>query len=242
MRRVVFLIVSFLLLTAAPASAEDVVRNLRFSPGSDGAVVSGRITGYDTAVYLLDVKAGQRLRVSMSASNSQNYFNIVSPVGTQVHNGSMSGGSFSGITKRSGKYRIEVYLMRAAARRDEESRYKLSVTIPAGYGDNEDDNSDYDNNDSYGGDDYGNDNYGGNDYADGNAGGPDRWMVRGVPVGDKLNMRMGPSASAPIVARLKNGAVVRNRGCRVNRGARWCRVTKITGETGWVNGRFLREY
>lgn len=233
MKKFCFLVLSFLLLAVLPAAADDTVRNLRFSPGSDGAVVAGRIQGYDQAVYLIDVRAGQRLIVSMSASNGQNYFNVVSPSGTALHVGSMSGDTYTGLAKRTGRYRIEIYLMRAAARRDETSRYKLSVTIPADDGDDEDDSDSG----------YGNDGYdGGDDFADGNAGGPDRWIVRGVPPGDLLNMRIGPTPKTPIVARLKNGAVVRNLGCRLGKGGRWCKVAKNNGETGWVNGRFLREY
>ena len=132
MKRLCFLVLSFLLVTVLPAAADDMARNLRFSPGSSGAVVSGRIQGYDTATYLLSVRGGQRLLVAMSASNPQNYFNIIAPMGNQIHNSSMGDDNFSGVVRQTGTYRIQVYLMRAAARRGEESRYKLSVTVPSG--------------------------------------------------------------------------------------------------------------
>jgi hypothetical protein len=229
MTRLCFLVLSFLLVTVLPAAADDMARNLRFSPGSSGAVVSGRIQGYDTATYLLSVRGGQRLLVAMSASNPQNYFNIIAPMGNQIHNSSMGDDNFSGVVRQTGTYRIQVYLMRAAARRGEESRYKLSVTVPSGGGG------------GVGGGGFDDDDDGG-DFADGNAGGPDNWMVRGVPPGDRLMMRNIPRPSGVVVGSLKNGAVVRNRGCRFANGGRWCRVTKNSGVTGWVNGRFLREY
>ncbi|MBL8790702.1 MAG: SH3 domain-containing protein [Rhizobiales bacterium] len=219
MKRLCFLFVSFLLLAVMPAAAEDMARNLRFSPGSSGAVVSGRIQGYDTATYFIDVRGGQRLIVALGASNPQNYFNIVAPMGNQIFDSAMGDDNFSSTVRQTGTYRIQVYLMRAAARRGEESRYKLSVTVPSSGGGGYDD-----------------------DFADGNAGGPDNWIVRGVPPGDRLMMRNVPRPSGVVVSTLRNGAVVRNRGCRFASGGRWCRVTKNNGVTGWVNGRFLREY
>ncbi|MFO1033783.1 MAG: SH3 domain-containing protein [Hyphomicrobiales bacterium] len=225
MRGFGILLTAVLFLAGVGARADDTVSNLRFRSGADNTVVSGFIQGYDTASYLLDVRAGQQILVAMTGSNPQNYFNV-SPPGSDsaVFNGSISGNNWNGTARRSGKYRIDIYLMRAAARRDESSRYKLAVTIPAdtGYGDGSNDG----------------------DYADGNAGGPDNWVVAGVPPGDRLNVRVAPRASAVTVARLRNGSVLRNLGCRFANGSRWCRVAlgADTGIRGWVNGRYLREF
>jgi len=73
--------------------------------------------------------------------------------------------------------------------------------------------------------------------------GPDYWAVRGLPVGDRLNVRREPSASSPALATLSEGEVVRNLGCSVSGNTRWCRIQSITGMdvTGWVAGRYLRE-
>ncbi len=78
---------------------------------------------------------------------------------------------------------------------------------------------------------------------DGLDGGPDFWAVRGLPPGDRLNVRRDPSASSPALATLSEGEVVRNLGCRMNGAARWCRIQSTTGMdvTGWVAGRYLRE-
>jgi len=248
MKKFLFLALSFMLLAVMPAAAEDMARNLRFSPGSSGAVINGRIQGYDTATYLISIRGGQRLRVGLNATNPQTYFNVIAPMGNAIYNSSDADNNFAGTVRQTGTYRIQVYLMRAAARRDEMSRYQLPVTVPPGGGmgggiGGNDGGYDggYDNGDNG---DNGYDNGGGNggDYADGNAGGPDTWMVRGVPPGDRLMMRVIPRPGAEVVASLKNGAIVRNRGCRFANGGRWCRVTKMGGATGWVNGRFLREY
>ena len=84
---------------------------------------------------------------------------------------------------------------------------------------------------------------GGGDYADGDAGGPDFWEVTGVPGGDTLNMRAGPSTRERVVGELGNGMIVRNLGCKTSGSQRWCRVARPEDLElrGWVAGRFLRE-
>lgn len=78
---------------------------------------------------------------------------------------------------------------------------------------------------------------------DGLDGGPDYWAVRGLPAGDRLNVRRDPSANSPALATLSEGEVVQNLGCRMSGNSRWCRIRSITGinVTGWVAGRYLRE-
>ena len=81
------------------------------------------------------------------------------------------------------------------------------------------------------------------DYPDSEAGGPDYWVVSGLTAGDRLNMRRGPSRTERVVATFRNGAVLANRGCRRIDAQRWCRVQNpdFANQTGWVNGRYLRE-
>lgn len=73
--------------------------------------------------------------------------------------------------------------------------------------------------------------------------GPDFWEVTGVSAGDALNMRSAPSPRSPLVLRFQNGATLRNLGCKIIHGGRWCRVERLGEPTarGWVNGRYLRE-
>ena len=71
------------------------------------------------------------------------------------------------------------------------------------------------------------------------ADGPDFWMVQGVPKGDTLNVRSGPSTTKPIVRQLPNGFVLRNLGCNPQR---WCHVKAPDGSfTGWASLQFLVE-
>lgn len=72
--------------------------------------------------------------------------------------------------------------------------------------------------------------------------GPDFWEVVGVPPGDKLNIRSGPSTQYTIVARAPNGKSLRNLGCQGHGDARWCHVQTRNGKhDGWASGAYLRE-
>ncbi len=74
-------------------------------------------------------------------------------------------------------------------------------------------------------------------------GGPDFYVVRGLVAGDTLNVRSRASTQGEIIARLSQGARVRNLGCQTSGSTRWCRIETTGGVvvTGWVNGRYLRE-
>lgn len=81
------------------------------------------------------------------------------------------------------------------------------------------------------------------DFADGMAGGPDYWQVVDLAAGDALNLRAKPSAKASIIVGLLSGTVLRNHGCKMQGGQRWCQVSlhDDADRRGWVAGRFLRE-
>jgi uncharacterized protein YraI len=74
-------------------------------------------------------------------------------------------------------------------------------------------------------------------------GGPDFYVVRGLTAGDTLNVRSSASTQGAVIARLAQGARVRNLGCQTNGQTRWCKIQTTGGVevTGWVNGRYLRE-
>jgi hypothetical protein len=81
------------------------------------------------------------------------------------------------------------------------------------------------------------------DFADSLSGGPDYWEVTGVGAGDTLSVRKEASPRAAKTAQFPNGTVLRNLGCKIARGQRWCRVEQPSASSlhGWVNGRYLRE-
>jgi hypothetical protein len=218
---------------AAVAQDSFAATSIRFPPGQSGATVRGSFGGDRSVLYRIGAEAGQVLSIALQASNGATYFNIYAPgrgPGDEaLANSGTNGPSvpalnrFSATLAVSGEYLISVYLRRSAARRGERTRFSLRVSAPSRPG-------------AIGRPVAG-------DFADGLEGGPDFFAVAGIPSGDRLNLRRGPSAGAPIVARLANGARVKNLGCRMSEGARWCRVetTRDGRSTGWVSGKFLIE-
>jgi Bacterial SH3 domain len=213
-----------LLVPLLPCAAQDIRRErVEFRSGASGATLAGSIAGDAIVDYVLDARAGQRMQVDLTTSNPSLYFNVIAPgADSAMFVGSVEGAHFAGALPASGEQVIRVYLMRNAARRGEKAEYSLNVEIggaaagapvpaPA------------------------------DDFADGLAGGPDFWEVTGLEAGGTLNLRGAPSTGDAVLARLPAGEVVRNRGCRMAGGQRWCEVVRQDGGSGWVAGRYLRE-
>ena len=210
-----------LALVAIPAAAQDETRTemVHFAPGTSGATIQDRITGYEVVRYVLGASAGQRMTVALTTSHTSTYFNVVQPSqpqGPALARAEMAGepmvpdvNRFDGVLPETGDYVIEVWMYRSAARRGEVADFTLDVAIAAGSP----------------------------DYADGLSGGPDWWEVR---VGSTLNVHSAPSTSAPTVGRLPNGLVVENRGCQMAEGRRWCQIADGDA-SGWVAGESLVE-
>lgn len=92
--------------------------------------VKERLRGREFVDYLLPGLAGQTLSISLTPSNRQNYFNLNPPDSeTSMFVGSTSGNSFKRLLPADGVYTVRVYLMRAAARRGETSRFVMNVKV-----------------------------------------------------------------------------------------------------------------
>ncbi|MBE9175144.1 DNA breaking-rejoining protein [Synechocystis salina LEGE 06155] len=104
---------------------------IRFQPGKSSAVINGTVKGYDSVDYVINVKKGQTMNVSMTSNNSSNYFNILEPgqENEAIFVGSTSGNQFEQVLAKSGNYKIRVYLMRNAARRNETGKYRLETIV-----------------------------------------------------------------------------------------------------------------
>ncbi|TPE44165.1 SH3 domain-containing protein [Amaricoccus solimangrovi] len=220
-------LVAMLALGFGVASADEVRRErVRFPAGTTGTTVSGNIKGYDSVEYQVGATAGQEMTASLRVDNPVAYFNVFGPgdvpgKSTALFIGSSEGDDFRRSLDESGDYTIQVFIMRAGARRGETASYALRIGITGASPAVADPTS---------------------DYADGLAGGPDFWELAGLAAGDTLNLRSGPSTHAAVLARLPTGTVLRNRGCRMAGGQRWCEVERTGDETrGWVAGRYLRE-
>lgn len=209
-----------------PASAQQTT-DVRFAAGTSGATIEGRIKGYEYRLYRLGAEAGQQMTIRMTADNGAAYFNLYAPGqgpgGEALAVSEMTGPDvpeinlYDAILPQSGTYTVSVYLYRSAARRNETANYTLDIAISGKTGDVVQ-----------------------GDFADGLQGGPDFWRVTAA---GGLNLRAEPSRQAPVIIRLPDGLQLRNLGCRMAEGGRWCRVATLAdpGFEGWVSADYLAE-
>lgn len=206
------------------ATSAVLKKRIEFRSRQSATEITGAIKGNTIVDYSLGGRAGQHVVIDFRPSNLSAYFNLLSGDGdAAIHVGSLKGNHFEGVLPDDGDYRIRVYLMRSAARRNETSRYKLTVSISgSGHSGADATNS---------------------DFADGMSGGPDFWSVSGVAEADLLNVHAEAGTESKVVGKLTNGDVIRNLGCKMIGQSRWCRIQGNTEKKfmGWVNGRYLRE-
>lgn len=131
------ILTSFLLGTlvlAVPTIAQaDQIRSERvqFESGSASKSIEGQIKGYEVVDYVLNARKGQYANISMATQHGATYFNILAPGENNVAMfiGSTSGNQYEGTLPKSGDYKVRVYMMRSAARRDEVANYRLEMII-----------------------------------------------------------------------------------------------------------------
>ena len=121
------------LLSSAWVLAQDSIesRPVHFSKGSTAATIQETIKGDQTIDYTVRASAGQTMTVSLKTSNASNYFNVLPPgsTGEAIFVGSSGGNRWQGVLAAGGEYKIRVYLMRNAARRNETAKYSLTVGV-----------------------------------------------------------------------------------------------------------------
>jgi hypothetical protein len=116
--------------TRAAAEPNSRTEQVHFAKDASATVIKGQLKGDQYVDYQLQAGAGQTLTVTVETTNVQNYFNINPPDSDlSMFVGSSSGNRFSGILPTDGDYTVRVYLMRAAARRDESASYTLSIGV-----------------------------------------------------------------------------------------------------------------
>jgi len=120
-----------LFMSGAAANSDIRVEKVHFKKGASSAVMKDTIKGYAGVDYVLGAKQGQYMNVSMTTDNNANYFNILAPGENEVafFNGSTSTYQYEGILPKSGEYKVRVYQMRSAARRNEVANYNLEIII-----------------------------------------------------------------------------------------------------------------
>jgi hypothetical protein len=137
-RRFAYLVLLAGALFGSVAGAQAPIRSVpvHFAKGSSGATLKASLKGDEIVDYTLRAAAGQTMRVSFKPSNASAYFNLLPPDSeAALFIGSTSGNEFSGALPASGVYRIRVYLMRNAARRNESVSYTLDIGVTGAVGD-----------------------------------------------------------------------------------------------------------
>lgn len=115
-----------------PVQATEGIRTVpvHFKKGSSQATIQGQIKGRETIDYVLGARAGQTMTVTLKTKHTALYFNVLPPGSEEaIFVGQTSGSHFEGKLPKDGDYRVRVYLVRAAARRDESAKYTLTVKI-----------------------------------------------------------------------------------------------------------------
>ena len=120
--------------STAIAQSDIRTERVRFGRGATSAVIHGKITGREPVDYVLKAGKGLYMNVSMATDNGANYFNILAPGENEIaiFNGSSAENQYEGLLPKSGDYKIRVYMMRSAARRNEVANYRLEMIITAG--------------------------------------------------------------------------------------------------------------
>jgi hypothetical protein len=114
---------------------------VQFAKGTSSATIKGSLKGDQTIDYTLRAKAGQTMSVTLATKHGANYFNVLPPGSNDaaLFVGSSGGNEWTGALPADGEYKVRVYLMRSAARRNETANYTLTVGItgtprPADFG------------------------------------------------------------------------------------------------------------
>lgn len=134
-RRILTAAIALGLLAGSDAHAQAPrTERVQFAKGANSKSITGQIRGEATVEYVVGARAGQTLNVSLKSSNGANSFNVWTPgavVGSDaaLASGQLSDNRVSARLPASGDYRIQVYLMRSAARRNETANYTLSVSV-----------------------------------------------------------------------------------------------------------------
>jgi len=132
MRQGTYIAVLLLILTGCGAAQASIdTRPVVFEPGRSGAMIESSVRGDRMVDYVVTGVAGQYMTVDIDSDHSANYFNVMAPGDRDqaVFTGSSEGRHFEGALAADGDYTIRVYLMRSAARRDEQANFTLNIAV-----------------------------------------------------------------------------------------------------------------
>jgi hypothetical protein len=261
MRRSVLALAMVACLTSA-AAAQEATPNARvlvapLSPEIGTATLDGKVRGEETLTVLFDAAPGQDVAVTVESNHRQAQLDVFAPDGTSLHDGTRGGLSWTGKAAAEGRFAARLMLSTAAARRGEAATLRVSVSVtgtpvaePATAADDAAPPPDGDPAQAKAADaasdapkteeDLAREAV---DPAKPRTGAERYWAVTGVPSRDMLPVYEQPGVETTIIGTLPPDAVgLKNLGCRMAGGARWCKVEVGANprKEGWVAGRYLR--
>jgi hypothetical protein len=121
---------------AMPVLADKThIEHVAFAKGKSSTVISGKVSGGDTALYRVHAKAGQYLRLSLVPDKESADFNVYVPgrgPGDEAWFASATaeeGRKFTGKVEKTGEQTVTVFLNRAAGRKGATANFKLHVGV-----------------------------------------------------------------------------------------------------------------
>lgn len=107
------------------------IKKIKAPKANNSTSIAGVIKGRQFIDYQIQFEKGQTIEILLTGSNQSNYFNILPPGSKDVaiYNSSINGNKYKGLIDQSGLYTIRVYLMRSAARRNENSKFVLKIKL-----------------------------------------------------------------------------------------------------------------
>ncbi|MBL8641005.1 MAG: M13 family metallopeptidase [Alphaproteobacteria bacterium] len=129
--RFILLTAIIMVMTTHSALANTEAWGIQFKRGEHGKTISSVIKGYDGADYSVKASDGQVLHILFSTKQGMCYMNVFEPgkPDEAVFIGSVAGNEFGASPAKGGTYKIQVYQMRAAARRGDTCKYEISFEL-----------------------------------------------------------------------------------------------------------------
>jgi hypothetical protein len=94
------------------------------------ATIRGTIRGEESRRFVLELAAGQTLRLTLESPNGAANVNVWAPGSdTAMVIGSVTGPDFAGPVPTTGRYTVDRHLMRSAARRNEAAPFTLTIGV-----------------------------------------------------------------------------------------------------------------